>query len=405
MRKIMIMGTGAQGSTIAKRMQEEPSIEEIVCADYDMRAAEELEKSLSKAKAVQVNAKNVAEIVKAAQGCELIVNGLPPEFNMGVMDAALEVGACYQDMASDAEDDDFVRGIRKQLGRDPEFKDAGLSALMNCGSAPGIANLIVRESVDKFESVDTIEILIFEGVWTTRFIPFWWAPDTAFADMVDEPVIFENGEFKTVPPFNNPEWVDFPGLGKRRMYDHHHEEPVTMGLLADKYLKGAKNICFRYGGPGCEMAKGFYEMGLLSDEPVEVDGAPVIPMRLISRLTPPAPKYKQEIQEVIDEGIESDEGVFLVRVDGKMDGGDVRIDSYLTAPGLRESFEKAGISHESYLTGQSAFLFTKMLVNDKIDLKGVFPPEALDANARAYYLQEAAKFELIVDEVLQRRLF
>ena len=98
-----------------------------------------------------------------------------------------------------------------------------------------------------------------------------------------------------------------------------------MGLLADKYLKGAKNICFRYGGPGCEMAKGFYEMGLLSDEPVEVDGAPVVPMRLVSKLTPPAPKYKQEIQNVIDEGIESDEGIFLVRVDGKMDGGDVRI--------------------------------------------------------------------------------
>ncbi len=47
MRKIMIMGAGAQGSTIAKRMQEESSVDEIVCADYDMRAAEELEKSLS----------------------------------------------------------------------------------------------------------------------------------------------------------------------------------------------------------------------------------------------------------------------------------------------------------------------------------------------------------------------
>jgi len=405
MKKIMVMGAGAQGSVIAQRLQEEPSVTEIVCADYDARAAQELEKSLSKAKAVQVNGKNVAEIVKAAQGCELIVNGLPPEFNVGVMDAAVEVGACYQDMASGAEDDDFVLGVRKQLGRDQEFKDAGLSALMNCGSAPGIANLISREAADKFESVDTIEILVFEGVWTSHFIPFWWAPDTAFGDMVDEPVVYENGEFKTVPPFNNPEWVDFPGLGKRRMYDHHHEEPVTMGLLADKYLKGAKNICFRYGGPGCEMAKGFYEMGLLSSEPVEVDGAPVIPMRLVSKLTPPAPKYKQEIQQVIDEGIETDEGILLVRVDGTMDGGAVRIDSYLTAPGLRDSFDKSGISHESYLTGQSAYLFTKMLVNNKIDLKGVFPPEALDTDARAYYLQEAAKFDLVVDEVLQRRLF
>ena len=39
-------------------------------------------------------------------------------------------------------------------------------------------------------------------------------------------------------------------LGKRLMCDHHHEEAVTMGLLADQHLKGAQNIYFRYGGPG-----------------------------------------------------------------------------------------------------------------------------------------------------------
>ena len=120
MQKIMVMGTGAQGSVIAQRLQEESGVTEIVCADYDVRAAQELEKSLSKATAVQVNAKNTAEIVSAAKGCELIVNGLPPEFNMDVMDAALEVGASYQDMASGSEDDDFVAGVRKQLGRDQE---------------------------------------------------------------------------------------------------------------------------------------------------------------------------------------------------------------------------------------------------------------------------------------------
>ena len=66
MRKVMIMGTGAQGSTIAQRAQEEPAVEEIICADYDTRATEELEKSLSKAKAVQVDASNVGNIVAAA---------------------------------------------------------------------------------------------------------------------------------------------------------------------------------------------------------------------------------------------------------------------------------------------------------------------------------------------------
>jgi len=406
MRKIMILGTGAQGSTIAKRMQEEPSIEEIVCADYDMRAAEELEKSLSKAKAVRVDARDVANIVAAAKGCELIVNGLPPTFNMRLMDAALEARASYLDMASCAdENDDWVNGVRIQLARDAAFKKAGLTALINCGSAPGIANVVTRDACEQLDSVDTIEINVYEGVWTTRFIPFWWSPETAFQDMADEPVVYENGQFKIVPPFNRPEWVDFRGIGKRLMCDHHHEETATMGLLADRYLKGAKNIYFRYGGPGCDLAKRFWEMGLLSSKPVEVDGVEIVPMRLISKLTPPAPKYAKEIQEVIEAGIELEEGAFLVRVDGLRDGHKVRIDSYVNAPGLRASFAKAKISHESYLTGQCASLFVKMLANGNVTQKGVFPPEVLDADARNYFLREAAKLDLTVDQYVERRLF
>ncbi len=406
MRKIMIMGAGAQGSTIATRMQEESCIEEIVCADYDTRAAKELENSLSKATAVQVDARETANIVAAAKGCELIVNGLPPDFNMGVMDAALEVGASYLDMASCAdENDDWINGVRIQLARGEEFKKAGLTALFNCGSAPGIANVVTRDACDLLDSVDTIDINVYEGVWTTRFIPFWWSPETAFQDMADEPVVYENGEFKIVPPFNRPEWVEFRGLGKRLMCDHHHEEPATMGLLANEYLKGAKNVYFRYGGPGCDLAKRFWEMGLLSSEPVEIDGVRVVPMRLISKLTPPAPKYEEEIKEVIDAGIEIEEGVFLVRVDGIKDGEKVRIDSYVNAPGLRDSFAKAKISHESYLTGHCASLFVKMLVNGNITQNGVFPPEVLDADARTYFLKEAAKLDLTVDQYIERRLF
>lgn len=85
---------------------------------------------------------------------------------------------------------------------------------------------------------------------------------------------------------------------------------------------------------------------------------------------------------MLDEGMISEEGAFLVRVTGKKDGHDLTIDSYVNAPGLTESFEKAKITHESYMTGQSAFLFTKMFVNNKISTKGVFPPEVLAAKER-----------------------
>jgi hypothetical protein len=46
-----------------------------------------------------------------------------------------------------------------------------------------------------------------------------------------------------------------------------------------------------------------------------------------------------------------------------------------------------------------------MLVNGNVSQKGVFPPEALDADARAYFLKEAAKLDLTVDRYIERRLF
>lgn len=405
MKRVMVIGVGAQGSTIAKRLNEEPLIEEIICADYDEKAVSEMEKTLSKAKGVKVNARNKADIFAAAQGVELIVNGLAPDFNVNVLEAALEVGACYQDMASGPVSDvGFVEAVERAFSYDEKFKAKGLTALFNTGSAPGIANVVTREAVEQLDSCDAIEITVYDGIWSKKFIPFWWSPETAFGDMAAEPIRFVNGEFKRVKPFNEPRMEEYPGMGLRRTTDHEHEEPVTMGLLADKVLKGVKFVNFRYGGPGLDLAEYFYKMGLLSEEPIDVKGIKIVPMDIISKLTPPAPKYPDEIQAVLDEGMVSEEGAFRVRVDGVKDGVKTRIDCFLGAPGLTDAFAKANITHESYFTGQAAFLFTKMFVNNKIKTKGAYPPEVLEADERSYYLEEAAKLDITVDQNISTRL-
>lgn len=406
MKRVMVIGVGAQGSTIAKRLNEEPLIEEIICADYDEKAVSEMEKTLSKAKGVKVNARNKDEIVAAARGVELIVNGLAPDFNVNVLEAALEVGACYQDMASGPVSDvGFVEAVERAFGYNEKFKAKGLTALFNTGSAPGIANVVTREAVEELDSCDEIEITVYDGIWSKKFIPFWWSPETAFGDMAAEPIRYENGEFKRFKPFNDPRMEVFPFIdGTRRTVDHEHEEPVTMGLLSDKVLKGVKKVNFRYGGPGLELAQDFYKMGLLSDKEIDVNGTKIVPMDIISKLTPPAPKYPDEIQAVIDEGMVSEEGAFRVRVDGKKDGKDTRIDCFINGPGLIEAFEKANITHESYLTGQAAFLFTKMFVNNIIETKGAYPPEVLEASERSYYLEEAAKLDITVDQNISTRI-
>ena len=128
-------------------------------------------------------------------------------------------------------------------------------------------------------------------------------------------------------------------------------------------------------------------------------------MDLALKLTPPAPKYPDEIKAILEEGLETEERAFLIRVDGKKEGKKIRIDNYVNAPGVAESFEKSGLTAETYLTGQCGALFTKMFANDKIYQKGLFPPEVFDDQQRAYFLKEAAELDITVDQVVETRLF
>ena len=406
MKKVLIVGVGAQGSTIARRLDDHPNVTEIRCADYDIRAANELRHSLNKAKALQLDASDVNDVIRAAEGCDLIVNGLPLEYNLIIMEAALAVNAAYMDMAGPMEDIGFVESYRLIFSEWHEkFKEKGLTAIVGCGSSPGLANIIARESVDKLDSCDTIGIYVYEGVWTERFTPFWWSPEVALSDMGYRTFRYENGKHVIDKPFSRPVMMKLRGIDREvRMVDHEHDEPVTMGLLADSVLKGVKNVDFKYGGCGVELSELLFNMGLLSKDPVTVKGTRIVPMDLVLTLCPPAPKYPQEIKAIIDEGVVTEEGAFLVRVEGTRGAEPVRIDTYVNAPGLVESYEKSGLSHEAYLTGQCGAVFVKMLVDDAFADKGLFAPEQFPADSRQYCFRELSELDITVDEIVEIRI-
>ena len=400
MKKVLVIGVGAQGSTIAKHLNEHAGISEIICADYDRELAERLSGSLSKATALQVDARKTENIVMIAEGCDFIFNGLPLEYNIQVMEAALAVNAGYMDLSGPMEEIGFVESYQWLMTEWHEkFKSKGLLALIGCGIAPGLANVLVRESVEKVDSCDFIGIYFYDGFLTKSFIPFWWSPEVALGDMAYKTFRFENSKFVTDVPFSRPRMMKFVGIDKEiRMVDHEHDEPVTMGLLSQSVLKGAQNIEFKYGGPQVELAESLYKLGLLSKEPVLVKGCSVAPFDLLMRQIPRAPRFEDEIQAIIDEGIIQEEGAFLVRIRGVKEGKPVQIDCYTNFPGLAEAFAKSRMTHESYSTGQCAAVFSTMMVEGLFKEAGIFVPEQLDATCRRYVLTELAKFNITVDE-------
>jgi len=403
MKKVLVMGVGAQGSTVAQRLDEEPNVSEIICADYDENAVNELVKILKKGRGLKVDASKYEEVLKAAKGVDLIVNGTPNHFGKNVLEAALEVKADYQDFSAA---DKIVEGDQNEVWADgikalyenygKRFAEIGKIAVMGTGAAPGVMCVMARRAVRELDSCDTIYMFVYEGVESKRFLPFWWSPIIALGDMVMPGYAYENGKLIRTEPFSLPVKRAFAELGGKEveMIEHAHDEPVYMGINADKFFKGAKNIYFKYGGVGAHFAKPLFRAGLLSTDEVEIDGQKVIPFDVIYGHLPPAPKTRAEIQEIIDEGLVSDEGAFVIEAYGKKDGKELMVDLHVFAPGFIESFEKSGLTSEMYLTGQGGFLFTKMLVENKFTQKGLISSDMLTDDQVDYYLECAAKLDI-----------
>jgi saccharopine dehydrogenase (NAD+, L-lysine forming) len=91
MKKVLVLGLGAQGLAAIKKLDDEPAVGEIICAGRNQDAVNSVVGMLKKGRGALVDAQDKDSIVKAARGVDLILNALPLEWTQNVLDAALEV--------------------------------------------------------------------------------------------------------------------------------------------------------------------------------------------------------------------------------------------------------------------------------------------------------------------------
>ena len=422
-KKVLVLGVGAQGSAAAKRLDEEAVVSEVVCADYDIEAVNKIVAELNKAKGVQVDAHDVDSIIKAAEGVDLVINALPLECTENVLDATLAVEADYQDYAGTIslnemwKNSEFYDPANEPKFEDPEslawwqslnamykiygpkFEKIGKLAIFGTGSAPGLICAATRHSMRYLDSCETIYNFVWEGAIAKRFQPFWWSPVTALNDMSQMAIAWEDGKFINTPAF---------GRDIKRQYDymeeeitfreHCHDEPLHYGFNFDTYFKGCKNAYFKYAGAGMDFAKPLYEAGLLKHEKEEFQGMEISPFEFVLAHVPHAPKYEEEIKSFVDEGMAVDSGCMVIESYGKKDGKDVLAEVHVCAPGFVESFERAKMTGEMYLTGQSGYLYSKMFINE--DLKGesgVISSDMLTDAQVDRFFEYAAELDITLD--------
>jgi len=369
-KKVLIVGAGVQGSTVAKMIDNLPGVSEIIVADRDEKAVNELTASMKKGKSLVIDATDKDSIVKAAEGVDTIVNAMPLPVMQPALEAALEARVNYLDFNAPYRSlaDDQLEAYGLFVNKyDKAFKDIGKTCLGGSGASPGLVNAVARYTMRFLDKCETIIVLYNEGLRTKRFIPFWWAPTTALSGMNMPGRAVIDGKAYNTKPYSGALYRSWPELGRETVfYEHAHPEPITMAYHSEEFYKGVKNVYFKYGGSGIDFAKPLFDIGLLSNEPEEFGGAKFATFDLIASHLPLAPKFKDEIKAIIDEGIIEENSAAVVESTGTKNGKPILVEAHIKSPGLVEAYERIGFSSEMYQTGMSGAMFTKMLLEEKV---------------------------------------
>jgi saccharopine dehydrogenase-like NADP-dependent oxidoreductase len=296
--RVLLVGAGGVGSAIAGIAAQRGFIEEIVVADVDRaRAQRVVDRGGAGMRAVALDAGDrsaVADLAKTARA-DVLLNACDPRFVMPLFDAAFDARCIYLDMAMSLSKPDPDEPYSKvgtmlgdeQFGREKEWRDAGLLALVGMGVEPGMSDVFARYAADHlFSQIDEIGIrdgadLTVDGYAFAPTFSIW----TTIEECLNPPLVYERDRgFYTTEPFSEPEVFEFPeGIGPIECVNVEHEEV----LLIPKWVDAGR-VTFKYGlgNEFIDVLLTLHKLGLDSTTPVTVRGGAVSPRDVVAACLP-----------------------------------------------------------------------------------------------------------------------
>lgn len=302
MRITVLGGAGKMGCISVQDLANDRRVEKVILADIDPGQAKVVADYIDsdKIEIRPLDRDDPQAFDKAVAGCDACVNATIRHTNLAVMEACLRAGVHYTDMGG------LFFVTRKQLELHERYRQAGLSAVLGMGSAPGIPNIQARYAADRLDTIESIKI--YDGIKPPPpdDMRFTYSVPTIVDELTLEPMVFYDGEFQSRPPLTGFEdyWFTAP-LGLLPMHLSLHSEVATLPVTFKD--KGVKECFFKINYWGMaketvEKIRVLADFGFGERKPVDVHGQPVVPrdlmVTMLSEHVPPitdflAPAAKQ----------------------------------------------------------------------------------------------------------------
>jgi saccharopine dehydrogenase-like NADP-dependent oxidoreductase len=356
--RIFVLGAGATGSLLAQLLEKQGHT--VWCGDRDRARARRFLGRKSTIAVVKVNARNLRGIVRAAKGCNLVVNASASVFNEIVLRAALRLRAHYMDLSSHLTKNPFKP---EQFRYSKKFEEKNRAALINTGAAPGLTNLLVKRSSELLDTVETVHIRLYESTESDDPIS-QWSPEVSFDEAISHPRVYRSGKFQLGKRFSEVETFRFPEpIGAARVVLAAQDEVATL-----PHFIPMRELDVKIGGNEIDRLRRWHKQGKLSKS------RGLVPRRFPQTISPRA------IAKLIRQGILQNArfgAVILVQgiKHGKKEDQRVLLRSDCTFPTLYQIRRQGRYTTPvAYATAHVAALFIKFFPRD---LSGVFAPEML----------------------------
>jgi lysine 6-dehydrogenase len=380
-----VIGAGRQGTAAAYDFARFGEAEVIWMLDSDAaqaeRSAQRLNKLLDRplVRATTLDAADPHSVAAwlRQEDINAFLSAVPYFFNLGLTEAAIQAGAGMTDLGGNSD------VVMAQLALTEDAAAAGCSVVPDCGQVPGMGTSLVVFALEQLDQAT--DVYMWDGGLPQAPVAPWnytlhFSIEGLTNEYFGDCMYIRDGRTVGIPALEEFEEVEFPPpLGTLEAFTTAGGLTTAARTFAGR-LRTLQNKTVRYPGHFAHL-KTIQRLGLLDQQPVQVDGQWVIPRHLLHALWDPQIRAAPETRDLI-----------LIRIlaRGTKSGrpAEVMVDL------IHYYDENTGFSAMEQGTGWHAAILTESIAFGRVP-RGVIPVEA--AMSGTDFVEQARRRGFAID--------
>ena len=349
MANIIVLGGGMVGGAMAIDLAKQHSVTR---ADRDEMALQRLSQRCPGLTTSPLDVTDTEQLAGTLAPFDLVICAVPGFLGFQTLQQIIRAGKNVVDISFFPED---------SLALDELARDHGVTAIVDCGVAPGMTNVLLGYYDQKLRISD-YECLV-GGLPKEKRWPFEYKAPFSPVDVIEEytrPARYvENGEMVTMPALSDLEQVEFEEVGTLESFNSDGLRTLCFTM---PHIPNMKEKTLRYPGH-VDKIRILRETGFFDTDPVAMNGTQVTPLEFTSRILFDDWKLGDTEEEFT---------IMKVSIKGRDAEGNGR---EVTSILFDEYDPQTETSSMARTTGYTATAAANMFLDGKFSGKGIFPPE------------------------------